>query len=861
MISCQRFATTSRSSPEKSNKTLQTTIVMLRRFYEDFILRHSLVVSLVLLTILLLLGYEARKLEVDASAETLVLEDDEDLRLTRILNERYQSPDFLVITFTPRGDLLSDRNLNYLQQLKDDLNKLEQVESVVSILDVPLLQSPPRPLKTLLQDIPTLQSPGIDKELAREEFLNSPIYQNLLVSADFRTTALQVNLHRDEVFREMVKLRYELRQKEKDGMLTPAEKEQLATLLIDFKQHRNQVRIIQHQTIIDVRAVMDKYRDEADLFLGGISMIADDLVTFVKNDLQVFGLGVLIFLIVTLWLIFRQLRWILLPLLCCGFAVIATSGFLGMFGWEVTVVSSNFISLQLIITMAITIHLIVRYRELLQKHPGADQSQLVLETVLFMGKPCFYTALTTIAGFSSLVLSGILPVINFGWMMSVGTAISLLVSFLVFPTIVIHLQKRPPDVAFELRFALTEKLAHFTENNGRAIWLISGVLVLFSLSGASRLMVENSFIDYFKESTEIYQGMRVIDQQLGGTTLLDVILDFEEVGDIVSDRISGGADEVQDENFDEFEEEFASVEDEAQYWFTAEKMEQIEKLHDYLDNLPETGKVISLGTLLKIGRTLNEGEPLDDFTLALVYNELPEQFREIILTPYVSVEHNQARFSVRIRDSEPNLRRNELLQRIRHELIHKVGLEEKNVQMANLLVLYNNMLQSLLDSQILTLAAVVAALMLMFLVLFRSLKIACIAIFPNLLSIGTVLGFMGWAGIPLDMMTITIAAISVGIAVDNTIHYIYRFRSEFPKDRNYLASMRRCHGSIGKAMYYTSFTVIMGFSILVFSNFIPTLYFGLLTGLAMLIALIAALTLLPQLIMRIQPFGPEGIKQ
>ena len=862
---------------------------MLRRFYEDFILQHALVVSFLLLAIFLFLGYEARKLEVDASAETLLLEDDKDLRLTRTINKRFESPDFLVIAITPPGDLLSEKNLDLLQRIKDDLSKLEMVESVTSLLDVPLLESPRRPLNELLQDIPTLQSPGIDKELAKQEFLNSPIYRNLLVSTDFRTTALQINLQKDEVFQALVDRRYELRQKEKDGTLTAAEKEELAKLLIDFKQHRDRMRIKQHQLVQDVRAVMDEYRDEAKLFLGGISMIVDDLITYVKNDLQVFGLGILIFLIITLWVIFRQFRWILLPVLCCGFAMLATSGFLGMFGWEITVVSSNFISLQLIITMAITIHLIVRYRELLQKYPDADQRQLVLKTVLFMSKPCLYTALTTIAGFASLVLSGILPVINFGWMMSVGTAISLIVSFLVFPTVVVHLQKLPPNVAFESNFALTRKLAHFTERNGRAISLVSIFLILFGLSGASRLVVENSFIDYFKESTEIYQGMKVIDQHLGGTTPLDVILDFDEEENAVSHQISEGTDEgiplpsgeepadpismsepeslddeiplplregpgegLEEDDFDEFEEEFAEAEDEAQYWFSADKMEQIENLHDYLDNLPQSGKVISLGTLLKIGRSLNDGESLDDFTLALIYNELPEQFREIILTPYVSVEHNQARFSVRIRDSEPNLRRNELLQRIKDEL------QEENVQLANLLVLYNNMLQSLFDSQISTLGAVVVALMLMFLLLFRSLKIACIAIFPNILSVGVVLGFMGWASIPLDLMTITIAAISVGIAVDNTIHYIYRFRSEFSKDQNYLATMHRCHGSIGYAMYYTSFTIIVGFSILVFSNFIPTLYFGLLTGLAMFIALIAALTLLPHLLMRLQPFGKDS---
>jgi predicted RND superfamily exporter protein len=287
-------------------------------------------------------------------------------------------------------------------------------------------------------------------------------------------------------------------------------------------------------------------------------------------------------------------------------------------------------------------------------------------------------------------------------------------------------------------------------------------------------------------------------------------------------------------------------------------MALVEQIHDYLESLPETGKVLSLGTMMKIAEKLNNGKPLDNFELAVLYNELPDNFRNMVLTPYVSVEHDQVRFSIRVRDSEKSLKRNMLLKKIQHELTNQPGLKKENVHLTGMLVLYNNMLQSLFSSQILTLGVVVLALMCMFLILFRSLKIALIAISPNLLSIGVVLGVMGWMNIPLDMMTITIAAISIGIAVDNTIHYIHRYRHEFKVDRNYIKAVHRCHGSIGYAMYYTSITIIMGFSILVLSNFIPSIYFGLLTGLAMLIALIAALTLLPQLIVVFKPFGQEA---
>ena len=831
---------------------------MLTKLYDGLILNYPRITLVLVLVIIAFLGFQARKLDIDASAETLLLEDDQDLKLTREINKRFKSPDFLFITYKPKDYLLSDKTLDNLRRLKEDLLKIERVESVTSILDVPLLQSPPRSVKEVVKNTPTLESEGVDKKLAEKEFLNSPLYNKMLVSPDFKTTALQVNLHDDKQWHEFINRRDALRIKEKDGSITSAETLELAQVIADFKIHRNRMREIENQNIKEVRTLMEKYRGDADLFLGGVSMIADDLITFIKSDLKIFGVGVFLLLIVTLWLIFRQFRWILIPVLCCSLSVVATCGLLGVFGWEVTVISSNFISIQLIITMAITIHLIVRYRELAVADPTADQRKLVLDSVLFMAKPCLFAILTTMAGFSSLVFSGILPVVNFGLMMTAGIGVSLLLTFLIFPTVLMQMEKSSISTVFEARFAITKKLAQLTEKHGTAILWISAVVVVMCVIGASRLKVENAFIDYFKESTEIYQGMKIIDQQLGGTTPLDVVIDLPE--EKVEIKTTASKDKIEDEDeFDEFEKEFEEEKSAAQYWFTSDKMAKVEKVHDYLDSLPETGKVLSLGTMLKVGKVLNDGEALDNFLLALIYNELPEEFRKIILNPYVSVEDNQARFSIRILDSQPDLRRNELLKKIRSELTSKVGVKAENVHLAGLMVLYNNMLQSLFNSQIKTLGAVIGVLMLMFLILFRSVKISFIAIFPNILSVGVVLGVMGWVGIPLDMMTITIAAISVGIAVDDTIHYIHRFKKEFEKDRNYLTAMHRSHESIGYAMYYTSVTIIIGFSILVLSNFIPGIYFGLLTVLAMAIALVSSLTLLPQLIMFVKPYGPEGV--
>ncbi|MDY6789825.1 MAG: MMPL family transporter [Thermodesulfobacteriota bacterium] len=832
-------------------------------FFDKLILEYPKLVIICFLVMTSFLGYKTKDFKLDASAETLMLEDDEDLRYSRLINSRYGENDFLFVTYTPEDDLFSEKSLAKLKQLRNELRKLKSVSSVVSILDVPLLESPPVPIKELATSVQTLESPTVDKKLAKIELSQSPIYQNSLISPDLKTANLQVNFPIDETWRDLLTRRNRLRGKQANGPLSDTEKAELEKASRQFQAHRDLMRESRHKDIAEIRAIMVKYRQDARLFLGGVSMIADDMVSFIKNDLKIFGIGVFFFLIVTLSIIFRKLRWVMLPMLCCGFSAISMIGLLGLFDWEVTVISSNFISLQLIITMAVTIHLIVRYRELSQKNPDADQRKLVLDTVRLKLKPCLYAGLTTIAGFGSLLLCNILPVITFGWMMIAGITVSLFVTFMLFPASVMLLDKEKVKPKSDVKFSLTSILAKFTEGHGSLIMVISVIAFVISAMGIAKLVVENSFIDYFKHTTEIYQGMKVIDQKLGGTTPLDVIVEIEKPKTDLTPDASPAPSKKETANTDEFAEfdEFDKAVDDDKYWFTSEKMDQVKKIHDYLDDLPETGKVMSLGTMMQIAEKLNNGKPLDNFTLALLYSELPEEFKNIVLKPYVSVENDQVRFSIRIIDSEKSLKRNELLKRIYHDLTGKLELKKENVHLTGMMVLYNNMLQSLFDSQILTLGITVLALMGMFLILFRSIKIALIAIFPNLLSIGVVLGFMGWLKIPLDMMTITIAAISVGIAVDDTIHYIHRFKQEFKLDQNYLKAVHRSHGSIGYAMYYTSLTIIIGFSILVLSNFIPSIYFGLLTGLAMLIALIAALTLLPQLIVLIKPFGPEPIEE
>ena len=832
------------------------------RFFARTILEHPKIVLVAASLVVCFLAYQGQHFRLDASADTLLLENDPDLKFHREVSDRYGKKDFVVVTFSPKQDLLSDDTLTLLENLCKDLTSLERVSSVTSLLDVPLLFSPKIPISQLSTDsLPSLESTDIDKALAREEFKNSPLYRNLVASPDLKTAALQVNFPENAKYRDLVAQRSDLKGRLTKGPQSHADQAALASVEADIRAQKDILRSQRHEDIEAIRLIMDEYRNDAELFLGGVSMIADDMITYIRKDLYLFGFGVLFFLIITLGIIFRRLRWILLPLTFCAVSVLCMVGLLGWFGWDVTVISSNFVSLQLIMTMAMAIHLIVYYRECLMLEPHMDNHALVLKTVSVKLKPCLYAALTTIAGFGSLIMCDILPVITFGWMMIAGLVLSLVVTFILFPSILVLLPRDKPAKAMNERWSLTGVLARFTHNHGTFIVVVSVAAMVMCVLGISRLEVENSFIDYFKKSTEIYQGMKVIDQQLGGTTPLDVIVTFPtaELDLEPEESVPSDEDEMLDEDLSFFDEvadtEPASKET---YWFTESKMNDVKHVHAYLDSVPEIGKVLSLGTTLRVAEQLNDGKTLDSFEMALLYNETPDKFKDLLIRPYVSVEQDEVRFSTRILDSEKGLRRNALLQRIRTELPDKANLNPDQVQLGGMLVLYNNMLQSLFRSQIMTLGITIVALMIMFLILFRSLKISLIAIFPNALSVGLVLGFMGWAGIPLDMMTITIAAISVGIAVDDTIHYIHRFKKEFEVDRHYIRTLHRCHSSIGHAMYYTSVTIIIGFSILALSNFIPSIYFGLLTGLAMLIALVAALTLLPQLIILVKPFGNES---
>ena len=820
---------------------------MLRRFYTGLVFRHPRAVLALVLLVVALMATQATKLQIDASAQTLLLENDKDLAYTRLIAKRYRTPDFLVITYTPQDGLFSDTSLKAIADLSRELEALDAVDSVTSIRNVPMLQSPPKPVDELLEKIPTIGAGEVNLTLAAEEFRHNPLYARNLVSPDLKTTALRINLKYDAHYFDLLD-RVDAFKGQKERNATGNAR--LARAQATFDTYRDSLRETEHATINAIRAIMQGYKSDAELFLGGVNMIADDMITFVKRDLRTYGVIVLFLLIAVLWIVFRQLQWVALPVAIAAISILCSIGLLGLLGWEVTVISSNFIALQLIITFSIIIHLIVRYREESRDHADAPQSELVLKSTLAMSTPTFFAVITTIAGFGSLMLSGIKPVTSLGLMMSAGIAISLVIAYLVFPAVMILRPRCRPNVHFEAHYKLTRAMADAVRNRPALIYASTLLVAIFAITGSQRLIVENSFINYFKPSTEIYQGMTVIDRQLGGTTPLDVVIDFgEDVPEEPTEADADGFDE-----FDDFEAEFAAEANEAQYWFSNAKMDTVRKVHAWLEQVEGVGKVLSLGTMLEVGKTFNDGDPLDNFQLALLYNELPAEFAQILLKPYVSIEHNQVRFSLRIIDSDPDLRRDALLRHIRQGLVDEVGLQPEQVHLSGIMVLYNNMLQSLFDSQIATLGFMVGLLFVMFWLLFGSFTVAFVAMIANLIPIGVIFGFMGHNGIVLDMMTITIAAISIGIAVDDTIHYLYRFREEIHGDADYEAAMYRSHASIGYAMTYTSAAIIIGFMVLVLSVFIPTINFGLLTVLAMLLAILADLLLLPRLVLWVKPF-------
>jgi len=826
---------------------------MLLHLYDRSVLKHP-VITLVLITLIIAFsGLFLSRFKLDISGDSLVLEHDKDLEFYRTINARYGTDDYLIITYSPHGDLFSRETLADLKQLHDDLAAIDRVESVVSILNVPLLESPPLSLGDMTEELLTLLHPDTDFELAQKELQNSPLYRNRLVGEDGSTTALQVIFKHDTTYISLRDARDHLREKQLDAPLTKEEQQELGQLSSRFKKYSSQLTEQEARDIATIRTLLDQHRHQAELHLGGVPMIISDMIGFIRHDIRVFGLGAILIMLALLFLIFRHPRWVFLPVLTAIATGFVTVGFLGLVEWRVTVVSSNFLSLLLIFSLSLTIHLIVRYLELRHDQPEADQHQLLLETIKDKTAPCFYTVLTTIVAFGSLVVCDIRPVIDFGWIMVIGLLIAFFFTFTLFPAILVLLPPSPLTEQKDRTETITRFFSRFIDRHPKSVVTITLMVICFSLIGVTRLSVDNRFIDYFKKDTEIFQGMYLIDTKLGGTTPLDIIIDPPEN--------FFAQDATEDEEEEPFGDAFGlDTETDGgftatSYWFNAFMLKKIDRIHNYLDSLDETGKVLSLSTTLNLLKKVNDNKIMDNFFMAVLYKNLPQEVKESMIAPYLSDDGNQLRFTLRVYETNTTLHRDDLIKTIRTHLTTTLGLEDDQVKLTGMVVLFNNLLQSLYRSQVLTLGAVFLAILLMFIVVFRSFWVALIGIVPNIMSATLVLGLMGVFGIPMDIMTITIAAISIGIAVDDTIHYVHRFAEEVQLDGDFKGAMFRSHATIGRAMFYTSITITIGFSILTLSSFVPTIYFGLLTAFAMTAALVANMTILPLMLVKFRPYN------
>ncbi len=798
---------------------------MLAHMYQNIILKNPKAILVFLIITILSFGYYTKDFRLDASSETLLIDGDPDLAYLKEVSERYGSREFLILTYTPNEGMVTDTSINNLLSLKYKIQSLNWVYSVVTLLDIPLLSNSDAPLQERLESFKTLKDEEVDKDRGFKEILNSPVFRNFVISEDGKTSGIIVYIKQSQILEN----------------IESKSKEQI-------ENYKDQIKKQNHQNILEIRQVIQSYGDVGKIYLGGIPMIADDMMTFIKSDIVVFGIGVLLFIVATLWFVFRKLIWIIVPISSCVASVVIMTGLLGLLGWKVTVISSNFIALMLILTMAMNIHMSTRFLQLKKDYPSKNSLEIISLTTRKMFWPIFYTVLTTILAFLSLIFSEIKPIIDFGWMMTFGLITSFIITFTLLPTFLSFAPSDNISLKKEQDSKFTTFLGSLSISKKNLIFSVTGIVIILSVIGISKLEVENSFINYFNKNTEIYKGMKLIDKELGGTTPLEVILKFPK-----KDKEKKS---TEDDEFEDWGDENDKNDD--KYWFTKDKIDKIASVHNYLDSLPEIGKVLSFSSIIDVATQLNNNKPLGTLEMGVLYSKIPESIKTEIIDPYLSIENDEARISLRIIDSQENLRRNDLINKINFDLKDKIGLEESEYQLAGVLILFNNLLQSLFKSQILTLGLVIIGIFIMFLILFRNIKLSLIGVVPNFIAAFFILGIIGLLEIPLDMMTITIAAITIGIAVDNSIHYIYRFKEEFNKIKDYNKTLQLCHSTVGVAILNTSITIVFGFSILVLSKFIPTIYFGMFTGLAMLLAMISVLTLLPALILIIKPFGKSA---
>ena len=773
-----------------------------------FILSISFILSL------FFASFYIKDFRIDASSDSLVSQGDEDFKYFSYYQDLFPTKNSLVIAIKSNGKI-DKLLLTEIEKISKKLSALPEVYSVFNINKAPILLLNKTNLLDLANDnYETIIDTNLAIKDVLNEFAKSPIYSDQIINKNKNITSIVIFLNENNKALDL--------KENKNLYLSQGKYYSIKT---EIDKERNEL-------IKKIRNIISNSNKDFTYYLGGVEMISSDVISYVKNDILTFSLIVLLIIILILFIIFRRVKWVFAILFTSISAVYLSIGLAGFINFEITAVSANFLSLMFVLSISMNVHIMNNYLQ---------RDIKIIENFRMMFWPCFYTFLTTIVAFVSLVISDIKPVIDFGIIMIIALLIVLISSFVILPLIVSFFSKE--EKSYSLNLSFLKSFYPFAYKNSKYILGLNILIFFISLYGITNLNVENSFIKYFKKNTEIYKGMYLIDNELGGTTPLDIILKFKNDDQIIDTTIK-----AEEEDDLEIEDDFFSDDlfgEENNIWFTNEKIETIKFVHQYLESRIEIGKVTSIYSLIDTANQINKSD-LSMFELSVLYNEIPIDYKTDLIDPYLNVEKNMIKISTRVKDSK-DIKRNDLINDINSFLLNEFdNLEEFKVN--GLLVLYNNMLKSLFSSQIKSLGFVILAIFIMFVILFRSLKLSIIGIIPNIFASTFILGLIGLLKIPLDIMTITIAAISIGIAVDNTIHYIYRYKENLKLGRNHSEMIEKTHLTVGNAVLITSIAITAGFLTLCLSNFVPTVYFGLFTSLAMIFAMIGVLITLPSIL-------------
>ena len=808
----------------------------------DLIIKKPITILLTLIGLIAILSVHISNIDIDASADSLLLDSDPDLQFYREVHREYGSDEFVFVGYRPNTGLYTDASLDIIQELTEGLAQYADISAVTSIVNLPLLKQSYNDQETGAAGFRQIRDAETDISLAAEEFNTSPLYANNFVSLNASVTALKVDIKKNETLDLLIDEKYRLNQAISAEPKNKALKSQLDALEEQILEQRAVTTQRYANVIAATRSMIAERKDSGEFYLAGAPLISNDIKLFVLSDVRTFGLSILGIMLIVLYAFFRRLSWVLLPLACASLNVLLVTGLIGWLNIQLTVISANFVALLIIFSITLAIHVIIRYQEVSVSGTSTDKLGEALRQIAV---PCIYMILTSAIAFLSLLVSDIKPVINFGLIMIMGLVCAFIIAFTALPAMIKLIKPNVGTGEEKESSELLDKACNFVMARRRATSLTIFGLLAISIYGMTNITVENRFIDYFKTDTDIYKGLVAVDEELGGTVPLEVVL---QAPPAVEDEAS-----LDDEFGDYLDMEEEDNFTQQSYWYNRHGIAKVRQIHEYLEALPQVGSVLSIASTEEVFRTVNKGEELEDFHLAVVYKIVPDYIRDALISPYVSAEGSQTRVLARIVDSDNTLVRADLLKQIDEELNANYVADGESMRLSGITVLYNNVLQSLFRSQILTLGTVFVCILLMLIVLFRNIKLALIGTIPNVFTAFMILGMMGLFGIPLDIMTITIAAITIGVGVDFAIHYIHRFMHEMRTFPDYPSAIKIVQTTVGKALYYTSITITLGFIVLVTSNFMPSIYFGLFTSIAMIVSLCATFTIIPLLLTSMRP--------